>query len=231
MSTTAQIPEPKGHPAGPCLMVIFGASGDLTKRKLIPALYNLARSHYLPENFAVVGFAFDAMSTEQFRETISKEVRELSEAPIEPESWGRFVERLYYMQGDFGDSAAYERLRALVADVDARHKTEGNHIYYLATSPAFFSKVIERLGQFKLVDQVEGHWRRVVVEKPFGRDLASSVALNREITKVLDEDQIYRIDHYLGKETVQNMMIFRFSNGIFEPVWNRRYIDHVQITV
>jgi glucose-6-phosphate 1-dehydrogenase len=239
MSMVAQIPEtkpkasqiPKGRPAGPCLMVIFGASGDLTRRKLIPALYNLARSHYLSENFAVIGFAFDAMTTGQFRESISQAARELDEAPIEPDSWKHFVERLYYMQGDFADPAAFTRLRDLIAEVDRRHNTQGNHLYYLATSPEYFSKVIQQLGQLKLVDQEEGHWRRVVIEKPFGHDLASSAALNREIQKVLSEDQIYRIDHYLGKETVQNMMIFRFGNGIFEPIWNRRYIDHVQITV
>jgi len=231
MSTTTQNPQPKGRPAGPCLMVIFGASGDLTKRKLIPALYNLARSHYLPENFAVIGFAFDAMTTAQFRESISQAARELDEAPIEPDSWKHFVERLYYMQGDFADSGAFTRLRDLIAEVDGRHGCHGNHLYYLATSPEFFSKVIQQLGQAKLVDQEEGHWRRVVIEKPFGHDLQSSAALNREIKKVLAEDQIYRIDHYLGKETVQNMMIFRFGNGIFEPIWNRRYIDHVQITV
>ncbi len=221
----------KGNPAGPCLMVIFGASGDLTKRKLIPALYNLSRSHYLPDKFAVIGFAFDAMTTEQFRETITKEVRELSEAPVEPDSWNAFVQRLYYMQGNFEDPAAYERLRDLIAEVSCHHNTEGNYLYYLATSPVFFSKVIEQLGRAQLVKQEGGHCRRVVIEKPFGHDLESSVALNREITKVLAEDQIYRIDHYLGKETVQNMLIFRFGNGIFEPIWNRRYIDHVQITV
>ena len=212
-------------------MVIFGASGDLTKRKLIPALYNLSRSHYLPENFAVMGFAFDAMTTEQFRETITKEVRELAEAPVEPDSWNAFVQRLYYMQGDFGDPSAFDRLRDLIEEVSVRHNTEGNYLYYLATSPDFFSKVIDQLGRAQLVKQDDGHWRRVIIEKPFGHDLASCIALNREISQVLSEDQIYRIDHYLGKETVQNMMIFRFGNGIFEPIWNRRYIDHVQITV
>jgi glucose-6-phosphate 1-dehydrogenase len=239
MSTVAQTPEtipaashePKGQPAGPCLMVIFGASGDLTKRKLIPALYNLERSHYLPENFAVIGFAFDQMSTEEFRQKISSEARELDEAPIEPESWNRFIERLYYMQGDCRDSAAFERLRGLISDVDRRHNAQGNCLFYLAVAPSLFSKVIEQLGRARLVDEEEGRWRRVVIEKPFGRDLQSSIALNREISKALSEDQIYRIDHYLGKETVQNMMIFRFGNGIFEPIWNRRYIDHVQITV
>jgi glucose-6-phosphate 1-dehydrogenase len=223
--------QPKVNPAGPCLVVIFGASGDLTKRKVIPALYNLAQSGYLPENFAIIGFAIDDMSTEQFRETITSEVRELSEAPVEAASWKSFSERLFYMQGSFDDSGAYERLSALMDQVVSSHRTEGNCLYYLATSPAFFSKVIEQLGRAGLVKQEQGRWRRVIIEKPFGRDLESSVALNREIAQVLAEDQIYRIDHYLGKETVQNMLIFRFGNGIFEPVWNHRYIDHVQITV
>jgi len=223
--------QPKGNPAGPCLMVIFGASGDLTKRKVIPALYNLLQSGYLPRNFAVIGFAIDALNTEQFRELITKEVRELAEAPVETESWKSFAERLYYIQGSFDDSGAFERLSALIAEVERAHGVQGNHLYYLATSPDFFSKVIGQLGRAQLVNQEAGHWRRVIIEKPFGHDLASCIALNREISQVLSEDQIYRIDHYLGKETVQNMLIFRFGNGIFEPIWNRRYIDHVQITV
>lgn len=221
----------KGEPAGPCLMTIFGASGDLTKRKLIPALYNLLRGNYLPENFAVVGFAVDAMTNEQFRASLTKACYEIAEAAIEQESWNKFLERVYYMQGDFKDDAAYGRLRDFIDETGKRHKTEGNCLYYLATAPAFFLTIIEQLDRVHMVDEEDGRWRRVVIEKPFGHDLESSIALNRKITKVLDEEQIYRIDHYLGKETVQNMLIYRFSNGIFEPVWNRRYIDHVQITV
>ena len=239
MSTITQLPETvpvdapdrKGRPAGPCLMVIFGASGDLTKRKLIPALYNLLRGGYLPENFAVVGFAFDALTTGQFRDEISRAASELSEAPIEPESWSRFVERLYYIQGDCNDADAYSRLRDLLAETDRRHNLGGNYLYYLAVTPALFASIIDHLGKAQLVDEENGGWRRVVIEKPFGHDLRSAIELNHHITKILKEDQIYRIDHYLGKETVQNMLIFRFSNGIFEPIWNRRYIDHVQITV
>lgn len=223
--------EARGKPAGACTMVIFGASGDLTKRKLMPALYNLIKSGYVTENFAVIGFSFDAMDTGQFREKISKEAQEFSEVPIEPESWNPFLERLHYMQGDFADSGAYQRLRDLLAKVDQERQTCGNVLFYLATSPEFFNKIIDHLGEAQLVSEQDGRWRRVVIEKPFGHDLESSMALNRQITKVLKESQIYRIDHYLGKETVQNMMIFRFGNGIFEPIWNRRYIDHVQITV
>jgi glucose-6-phosphate 1-dehydrogenase len=225
------VPERKGEPPGPCLMVIFGASGDLTRRKLIPALYNLLRSGYLPENFRVIGFAIDAMSTEQFREALTKAASELSEEQIEPESWNDLVQRVYYMQGDFADSSAYDRLKELIGETNRCHNTGGNYLYYLATLPSFFATIVEQLGRADLVREEDGHWRRVIIEKPFGHDLESSLALNRQITKVLREEQIYRIDHYLGKETVQNMMIFRFSNGIFEPVWNRRYIDHVQITV
>src|SRR5215471_12675956 len=221
----AESEKPPGNPAGPCLMVIFGASGDLTKRKLIPALYNLSRSGYLPLNFAVIGFAVDAMNTERFRERITEEAHELSEAPVEPDSWDAFVERLYYLQGDFNDSSAYARLRDTIAQLDSRHGCHGNYLFYLATSPVFFAKIVEQLGQAQLVKEGEGRWRRVVIEKPFGHDLESSIALNHQITRVLTEDQIYRIDHYLGKETVQNMLIFRFGNGIFEPIWNRRYID------
>ena len=227
----AKSDQPRGNPAGPCLMVIFGASGDLTKRKVIPALYNLSRSGYLPANFAVIGLAIDPMNTEQFREVITGEVRDLAEAPVDSASWKSFADRLHYVQGSFDDSDSYERLRDLIREVDTGHGTQGNYIFYLATSPTFFATVIGHLGRAQLVKQEEGHWRRVIIEKPFGHDLESAVELNREISKVLSEDQIYRIDHYLGKETVQNMLIFRFGNGIFEPIWNRRYIDHVQITV
>ncbi len=221
----------KGHPAGPCAMVIFGASGDLTKRKLIPALYNLAHSGYLPEDFAVIGFAFDQMSIEEFRAKISMELKEYCECEVDPDRWEKLCDRIQYMQGDFGDPAAYRKLAGLLADVDKKYETGGNYLFYLATAPGFFSKIIHQLGDAGLVVEDNDHWRRVVIEKPFGHDLASSIALNRDIAKVLDEKQIYRIDHYLGKETVQNLMIFRFANGIFEPIWNRRYVDHVQITV
>jgi glucose-6-phosphate 1-dehydrogenase len=212
-------------------MIIFGASGDLTKRKLIPALYNLLQSHYLPSDFAVIGFAFDQMTTEQYRQKISEDIHEFSEIQVTPDLWGWLEDRIYYLQGEFQDPAAYQRLSRQLAEIDRKHNTGGNHLFYLATSPTFFAKVTDQLGQAGLLAEDDGQWRRVVIEKPFGHDYESSVALNRKISKVLKEKQIYRIDHYLGKETVQNLMIFRFSNGIFEPIWNRRYIDHVQITV
>src|SRR5437763_5059244 len=161
---------PKGNPADPCLMVIFGASGDLTKRKVIPALYNLSQSSYLPANFAVIGLAIDSMDSEKFRETMTEEVRDLSEAPVETDSWKAFAQKLYYVQGSFDDSAAYERLRAKIAEVAASHDTKGNYLFYLATSPSFFSLVVDQLGRAGLVKQEEGHWRRVIIEKPFGHD-------------------------------------------------------------
>jgi glucose-6-phosphate 1-dehydrogenase len=228
---TQEARERAAHPAGPCVMVIFGAAGDLTKRKLIPALYNLAKERLLPKEFAVVGLARNEMSTEEFRERMSEDIREFATDRLEPGIWEDFVKKLYYLPGTFADPDAYQRLQSVLARADKEHGTRGNYLYYLATNPSFFSEIIRQLGIAGLARQEAGQWRRVVIEKPFGRDLESAKALNHEIQQVLDERQIYRIDHYLGKETVQNIMVFRFGNSIFEPVWNRRYIDHVQITV
>src|SRR5205085_3062655 len=162
---------------------------------------------------------------------VRKGVVEFAGAPADCKFCDWLLERLYYIAGDLRDAAAYERLKAVLAEADQKHGTKGNYLYYLATAPGFFGAVVEQLGIAGLAEEAEGHWRRVVIEKPFGRDVDSARALNREIRNVLREKQIYRIDHYLGKETVQNILVFRFSNGIFEPIWNRRYIDHVQITV
>jgi glucose-6-phosphate 1-dehydrogenase len=211
-------------------MVIFGASGDLTKRKLIPALYNLARQGLLRNEFAVIGFARRNMSNEAFREKLTEEIREFATGPLDSNLWESFVRRLYYLPGDITDGNAYEQLQTLLIDVDKKHGTKGNYFYYLATAPDFFATVVERLGASGLIQERNGQWRRVIFEKPFGRDLDSAQKLNQKISTVLTERQIYRIDHYLGKETVQNILVFRFGNGIFEPIWNRRYIDHVQIT-
>ena len=214
----------------PCVMVIFGASGDLTKRKLLPTLYNLAKKDLVSENFALIGFAIEAMTNDEYRQRVRQDLREFGGAPETCKFCDWLLERLYYISGDLRDAAAYGRLKAMLTEVDQKHGTRGNYLYYLATTPTLFGVVVDQLGSAGLAEE-DGHWRRVVIEKPFGRDLESARALNRKIREVLSERQIYRIDHYLGKETVQNILVFRFSNGIFEPIWNRRYIDHVQVTV
>ena len=228
--TSAPDPTAPNRPGDPCVMVIFGASGDLTKRKLIPALYNLAKDRLLSQEFALIGFAKNGYSEEEFRDKITEEMKQYASTDFDPELWHWFVRRIYYLSGDFSDSAKYRELKTMLAELDAKHATRGNYFYYLATSPDFFSTIIQQLGAAELVKE-ETAWRRVIIEKPFGRDYESAHKLNHDIQQVLTENQIYRIDHYLGKETVQNILVFRFSNGIFEPIWNRRYIDHVQITV
>jgi glucose-6-phosphate 1-dehydrogenase len=221
----------KVRPGDPCVMVIFGASGDLTKRKLIPTLYNLAQKDLVSNDFALVGFAMDPMTDDQFRDQVRRDLVEFAGAPEHCKFCDWLIERLYYISGDLRDEAAFARLKSLLVEVDKKHATRGNYLYYLATTPTLFGVVVDQLGKAGLAEEKDGNWRRVVIEKPFGRDLESARALNREIQTVLGERQIYRIDHYLGKETVQNILVFRFANGIFEPIWNRRYIDHVQITV
>ena len=216
--------------ADPCVMVIFGASGDLTKRKLIPALLNLASSKLLPEQFAIIGFANNDYNDDSFRQYLEKEVKQFADCEISPELWKWFIKRVYYMKGDFGDPKIFQELKSQIERAEKAHGINGGHLYYLAVAPRFFGEVVKQLGAAGLAQESNGRWARVVIEKPFGRDLDSAKALNRDIKQVLDERQIYRIDHYLGKETVQNIIIFRFGNGISEPIWNRRYIDHVQIT-
>ena len=214
-----------GKVAGPCVFVLFGAAGDLTKRKLIPALFNLVRARLLPDTFAVMGVSADDLDAEAFRNQVSEFLPTLNGAAFD---WLRT--RLYYERGDFADPSTFTHLRDRLGAIDAERHTGGNYLFYLATSPKFFAPVVQQLGRAELSRQENGRWRRVVIEKPFGQDLESAKALNRDIKTVLQESQIYRIDHYLGKETVQNIMVFRFDNAIFEPIWNRRYIDHVQIT-
>jgi glucose-6-phosphate 1-dehydrogenase len=221
---------PYSVPADPCVMVIFGATGDLTKRKLFPALYNLAKANLLSREFAIVGLARNEITTEAFREQLTQDIKQFATTDVEPEIWDWFLQRIYYTGCDLQDPQAYQRLKELVEHADQTHGCKGNYFYYLATAPQFFGESIRQLGAAGLTREEHGQWRRVIIEKPFGRDLDSARALNAEIKQVLDETQIYRIDHYLGKETVQNIMVFRFGNGIFEPIWNRRYIDHIQIT-
>src|ERR1700741_2038488 len=218
---------PTDRPAGPCGMVVFGAAGDLTKRKLGPAVYNLAKDKLLPHNFAVVGVSFDDLSQDAFREQVTQF---LDKEDHSSDAWKWFTERLYYQKGDFGSDDTYLFLDKQLCEIDARYGTQGNYLFYLATAPKFFADIVQQLGRHNLAREENGSWRRVIIEKPFGHDLESAKALNAQIRSVLHEDQIYRIDHYLGKETVQNLLVFRFSNSIFEPLWNDRYIDHVQIT-
>jgi glucose-6-phosphate 1-dehydrogenase len=223
--------ETMGSPGPSCVMVIFGAGGDLTKRKLMPALYNLAKGKLLPEHFAIVGVSIEPSTTEEFRERTTKEIQQFSTGPVDMASWDWFKKRLYYFSGDFNNPDVVKQLGGLIAQAEKEQGTDGNVLFYLATSPNFFPIVVKHLGESGLATETNGKWKRVVIEKPFGHDLESAVSLNHEIRKVLEEKQIYRIDHYLGKETVQNILAFRFANGIFEPVWNRRYVDHVQVTV
>src|SRR5437868_1948821 len=220
-----------GRPADPCTMVIFGAAGDLTRRKLIPALYNLATNQLLSREFAVVGVARTQISEDEFRKRITNDIQQFASNGVDRDLWEWFLRRLHYVHGDFKDSNLYPRLKETLDKVDAEHSTHGNHLYYLATAADYFGPIVEQLAGVGLMHEGGEHGRRVIVEKPFGHDLESAKNLNQQLLKVADERQIYRIDHYLGKETVQNILAFRFANGIFEPIWNRRYIDHVQITV
>jgi glucose-6-phosphate 1-dehydrogenase len=228
-----QAPAPaKPQPVEPCALVIFGAAGDLAKRLLFPSLCNLAHDGLLPAEFSVVGFARHAFSEDEFRAHLRRSVLEAgSDSPVSGETLARLAERAYYVQADFADQDGYTRLEAKLAEVDRAHGTGPNHLFYLAVAPEYFLEVTQRLERAGLLRQTEGQWRRIVVEKPFGRDLRSARELNRGLLRAVGEDQIYRIDHYLGKETVQNILVLRFANGIFEPVWNRRYVEHVQITV
>ena len=223
-------PPRTGRPADPCAMVIFGAAGDLTRRKLIPALYNLAKSELLSREFAVVGVARTPMSTEDFGKKVSEDIKQFATEVVDSDLWEWFLRRLYYIAGDFKDKNLYPRLKDLLDKVDRDHSTRGNHLYYLATAADYFGPVVEQLAEVGLMQDTQ-QWRRVIIEKPFGHDLESAKALNLQLLRVAHENQIYRIDHYLGKETVQNILALRFANGIFEPIWNRRYIDHIQISV
>jgi glucose-6-phosphate 1-dehydrogenase len=219
------------HPAGaPCAMVIFGATGDLTKRKLIPALINLAHEGLLSKQFAIVGFASNDYTTESFRKTLGEELPKFASDSIDLKMWDWIAERIYYVRGDFQDPEAFKRLQQQIADAEKQQNTLGNRFFYLAVAPRFFSPIVQQLGAAGMTKEENGKWARVIVEKPFGHDLESARQLNADLKCVLDEKQIYRIDHYLGKETVQNVMVFRFSNNIIEPLWNRNYVDHVQIT-
>src|SRR5436309_5087611 len=215
----------------PCAMVIFGATGDLTHRKLLPALYNLALEHPLPAGFSVVGFARRPYTDEDFRQQALESINSYSrQKPVNPQVWENFAAGIRYLQSAFHDPAGYERLNNLLNELDQERGTSGNRIFYLSTPPSQYPEIIQRLGAAGLNKSRKG-WTRIIIEKPFGHDLTSARELNRQVGRVFKEEQVYRIDHYLGKETVQSILVFRLANGIFEPVWNRRYVDHVQITV
>jgi len=221
--------------ADSCILVIFGATGDLTSRKLLPAIYNLAREGLLPAHFACVGFARRDKTNEIFRNEMFEAINKFSRSkPIDNELWNTFKEKIFYHRSEFDDDEGYEQLNHFLQQLDVQLGTKGNRVYYLSTQPSFFPTIIKKLHEHNLLyntHEIKEKWSHVVIEKPFGHDLSSSVALQQEIIKYLDESQIYRIDHYLGKETVQNLLVFRFSNPIFESVWNNHHIDNVQITV
>ncbi|HEX8982438.1 MAG TPA: glucose-6-phosphate dehydrogenase [Ktedonobacterales bacterium] len=222
--------------AQPCTLVIFGATGDLTHRKLLPALYNLAIEIPLPPQFTVVGVARRPFTDEEFRQQALDSINKFSRRrPVNQSVWETFSKGLFYCQTNFDDPAGYQRLGQLLDRLDQERGTQGNRMFYLATPPSFYGDIGGLLSSSGVAKRGassgDSGWARIVVEKPFGHDLASARALNEKLNKGFSERQIYRIDHYLGKETVQNIMVMRFGNGIFEPIWNRRYIDHVQITV
>jgi glucose-6-phosphate 1-dehydrogenase len=226
------------RPADPCCLVIFGASGDLTHRLLVPALYNLAAAGLLPQAFGLVGVARSPSSSEAFRADLAKSLPQFAGRPIDQNVLKRVLGCVAYVQGDPDDDSTYTKIGQELARIERERSTRGNRLFYLATPPAGFAPIGRHLGESGLARENgadraadRGPWRRVIIEKPFGTDLASAHALNEKLLGILKEDQIFRIDHYLGKETVQNIMVLRFANGLFEPIWNRNHIDHVQITV
>jgi glucose-6-phosphate 1-dehydrogenase len=215
----------------PSAMVIFGASGDLTARKLVPALYDLSAQRRLPMEFAVVGVSRTRMSHDEFREKLRSALEEQRPNGVSDDVWDSFSRGVFYLPGDSRKPETYRELKGFLKELDGEWGTGGNRIFYLSSSPSLFATVAERLGEARMNEGENGGWARLVVEKPFGRDLMSARELNADIRRYFGERQIYRIDHYLGKETVQNVLALRFANGIFEPVWNQHYVDHIQITV
>jgi glucose-6-phosphate 1-dehydrogenase len=221
-----------GGVAEPCAIVLFGASGDLAKRKVIPAMFDLAQYKSLGDRYAIVGFSRTPMTDESFRGTVGEAAKTISEVgPIDPAKWSEFSSNLYYSPGEYGDPNSYAQLAKRLSELDKEKNLGGNRLFYLSTPPEVYRDIVEQLGKAGLAKCCNPNsWTRIIIEKPFGRDLASAKELNKIVLGVFEEKQVYRIDHYLGKDTVQNLLVLRFGNGIFEPLWNRNYVDHVQIT-
>src|SRR6266581_6718981 len=238
MNRTADQPEPNPLREGlstravpqPCAIVIFGATGDLTHRKLVPALYNLAADGELPPGVVIVGFARRDKSDDEFLRDLEESTRKFSRQPVRDEIWNSFAQSVFYHQSEFGDEAGYKRLARRLEELDKSHGTRGNRLFYLAAGPDQFESILKNLKAASLNQTCKGSWARVIIEKPFGTDLASARELNRVVRNSFTEEQTYRIDHFLGKETAQNILVLRFANAIFAPLWNRHYIDQVQIT-
>ncbi|MEW1994092.1 glucose-6-phosphate dehydrogenase [Streptomyces coelicoflavus] len=217
--------------AGPSGLVIFGVTGDLSRRKLMPAVYDLANRGLLPPGFSLVGFARRDWEDQDFAQVVHDAVKEHARTPFREEVWQQLSEGMRFIPGDFDDDNAFEQLRKAVEELDASRGTSGNYAFYLSVPPKFFPKVVQQLKKHGLTDAPDGSWRRAVIEKPFGHDLDSARDLNALVHEVFDPEQVFRIDHYLGKETVQNILALRFANQMYEPIWNRSYVDHVQITM
>jgi glucose-6-phosphate 1-dehydrogenase len=223
--------QPAQKKPDPCSFVIFGVTGDLAHRLVVPALYNLAATDLLPDKFCVVGIARNGMSNDALRDGLMKGLRQFATRPVDDAIAQRLLECVTCIEADPKDPASFDTMREQLDQLECARNTGGNRLFYLATPPGAFAPISRELGRTGLLKEENGAWRRLVIEKPFGTDLASAKALNEELLKIVDEHQIYRIDHYLGKETVQNILVLRFANGMFEPIWNRNHIDHIQITV
>nr|WP_203596082.1 glucose-6-phosphate dehydrogenase [Actinomadura bangladeshensis] len=217
--------------AGPCVLVLFGVTGDLSRKKLLPAIYDLANRGLLPPGFSLVGFARRDWENEDFRQIAYESVKAHARTPFREDVWTHLSEGMHFVPGEFSDPGAFDALSMAVKELDESRGTGGNYAFYLSIPPKFFPQVVEQLQRSGLADRKEGAWRRVVIEKPFGRDLRTAVELNDTVHRVFPEESIFRIDHYLGKETVQNILALRFANTMFEPIWNRSFVDHVQITM
>ncbi len=217
--------------AGPCVLVIFGVTGDLSRKKLMPAVYDLANRGLLPPGFGLVGFARRDWADQDFAKVVHDAVKQYARTPFREEVWQQLLEGIRFVPGEFGDDAAFETLKETVQTLDEERGTGGNHAFYMSIPPGYFDDVVGQLRKHGLADQRQGQWSRVIIEKPFGHDLDSARELNRVVSDVFPPESVFRIDHYLGKETVQNMMAVRFANQMFEPLWNNNYISHVQITM